>query len=240
MVYATFIESNKRMLSGIALSFFVHAMVLSLAAGFSLPKEKLLARHELDVYLPVVQPENKSPSEKMLLSRAVSTYRVSGKSHSVQPAEVVPEVSASEVRVEPAPQGSLIGFSLPRAIGLPWLPPEVSVRPVQQHARPIDAYRAMHEAEQMAAQKLAMRAQMVDALMAALEKESLEANGHCSVSQSTESFTLQLACDSPLLEKMLREKHLDALASLVGMSGEARAVELVFGGGKVVVSRASK
>jgi hypothetical protein len=219
MVYVTFIESNKRMLSGIALSFLVHAVVLSLAAGFSLPKGKLLARHELDVYLPVVQPENKSPSEKMLLSRAVSTYRVSGKSHSVQPAEVVPEVSASEVRIEPSPQGSLIGFSLPRVIGLPWLPPEVSVRPVQQHARPIDAYRAMHEAEQMAAQKLAMRAQMVEALTAALEKESQETNGHCSVSRSIASQSLKLNCDSALLEKMLREKQADALASLFDTAG---------------------
>jgi hypothetical protein len=237
MVYAPFIESNRRMLSGIALSFFLHAMVLSLAAGFSLPKGKLLARHELDVYLPAAQPENKSPPEKILLSRTISTYRASGKSLPVQAAEVVPEKKTSDEQAQPAPQGLPIGFSFPRAIGLPWLPPEVSARPVQPHERPIEAYRAMYEAEQMAAHKPAVRAQMIGALTATLEEENQQTDGHCSVSQSTESHRLKLDCDSIPLEKMLREKHADALTTLFGVAG---AFEIAFSQSKVRIMQEPK
>lgn len=221
------------MLSGIALSFFLHAMVLSLAGGTVQPQGSLTARHELEVYLQPAPSAKKSPPEQILLNRATSTYRVSAKSTRVQTLEVVPEPKNSGERIEAAPQG----FSLPRAIGLPWLPPDVTVRPVQRHEWPTEAYRAIHEAEQMASRKQAMRAQMIAALTAALEAETQEASGHCRVSQSSESRSLNLACDSVLLEKMLREKHVDALTTLFGVAG---VFDIAFSQNKARITLESK
>lgn len=237
MDYATFLVTNRRMLFGIALSFFLHAMVFSLAGGSVLPKDGLPARHELEVYLQPAPVAKKSPPEQILLSGATSTYRVSGKSSRVPTLEVDPETKNSGERIEAAPQGLFRGLSLPRAIGLPWLPPDVPVRPVQRHEWSAEAYRAMHEAEQMALRKQSMQAQMIAALTAVLEAETYEASGRCRVSQSSESRSLNLECDSVSLEKMLREKHADALTSLFGVAG---VFDIAFSQNKARITLESK
>jgi hypothetical protein len=241
MAYPSIFHFNRRLLFGIVLSVIVHAMVLSFSGGVLLPQRNMQTLHELDVYLqahPTSETESKFQPEKTVLSRKISTYRVSGKPHRIQPVEVAQETkdsgtSPSSERAESTQQGSLIGFSFPRAIGLPWLPPEVSVRPVQQHERPIEAYRAMHEAKQMAAQKLAMREQMIGALTAGLEEENQETNGHCTVSRSSESHSLKVDCAPVQLEEMLREKHAGALNTLLSAAG---VFEIAFSQNKVSIT----
>lgn len=241
------ISSSKRVLFSVAFSVLAHALLLASLGASLQPRGNTAGNHTLAVRLlalPTIATISKNETpRKPVLTRTTSPYRLSGISQSAQTTEVtppplnkpadMPAIAPVAQIADTAPQGSPTGFGFPRAIGLPWAP-NLQVRPVQRHEQPVAAYREMHEKETAAQRQLAMLSQISAALGLQLAGHAPEANGRCTVSQSAEMRSLQIACEPAALEDLLGAKHIALLNSLLtGIAGNAGAFGIVIVQNKV-------
>jgi hypothetical protein len=242
---------SSRLLFSIALSVSAHVLLLASLAGSFAPKGEAVP-HVLAVRLvgvPAVPPApQKKPQERTVLSQRNAAYRLQEVSKPIQPVpvvvampdEIAKTANSGELAIKEVEQGAPSGFALPRAIGLPWLPRNVQVRPEQRHEKPVEAYREMHEAALAEDRNQIAAAQKMKALSANLAERLRDVSGRCTVFRSAETTGVAFRCEPAELEKALRERALAIVESLFGSGGDLNAYEITIAQNKARITQVPK